>query len=149
MSTYPRCSDHGRNEVPGCPVCYLAETPIPEQPPSKVQEKLVRDKMPEICNRNAAKFKDGWTPMNFRQAEPTEMDELLCAKIREESHELKETLDYGIKERKIEELADLYFVLDAICERHGIAPVEINYAKQEKYEKRGGFHSRIVWDGIK
>lgn len=114
-----------------------------------MSEKLVRDKMPEICNSTP-----GMTPMNYRVAEEKEMDNLLINKLHEEVAELIELMGERGKGTKTlynlgEDLADIQEVLEHIAMNFGLFHSDIGIIKDEKYSKKGGFKKRIVWDGVK
>jgi len=63
---------------------------------------------------------------------------------------LKEKLEEEIKEfneaENIEELADIFEVLDAVIDFKKFDKKEIDEAKRLKVEKRGGFKKRIILD---
>ncbi len=40
---YSRCSIHGRNEIPGCPYCALAETLVPESEDKKLTSEPIEE----------------------------------------------------------------------------------------------------------
>lgn len=105
-----------------------------------MKEKLVRDRMPELCKT------PGWTEMNYRRAGISELKELLLEKLLEEATEV-----YNAKTRQqtIEELADLQEVILGIYNYAGIRPAEVEAVRKVKADSRGGFFTGIVWDGKK
>lgn len=113
-----------------------------------MNEKLVRDNMPELCNAPDK------TPMNYRVAEYKEMYELLKNKLLEEVHELENVmLERGKGTKTLydlgEELADVKEVLEAIAVNAGLLATDIEIIQKKKKSKKGGFSKRIVWDGNK
>ncbi|MEG3439835.1 nucleoside triphosphate pyrophosphohydrolase [Pannus brasiliensis CCIBt3594] len=98
-------------------------------------DKLVRDKIPEIieksgCNYGIATFSDE----EYRRA--------IGAKLLEETREVVASLD-GAPDKLIEELADLYEVIDTLLDVTGIDREQIAREQREKRERRGGFQGRI------
>ena len=115
----------------------------------KPKEKLVRDKMPEICNSTP-----DMTPMSYRVATEDEMYGFLINKLYEEVGEVGALLNERGKGTKTlydlgEELADVKEVLEAIAVNAGLFATDIEIIQNEKKAKKGGFKNRIVWDGIK
>ena len=92
--------------------------------------KLVRDKIPEIIeaegNECETKYVFGLEKLDY-----------LLKKLMEESNELKES-------KSIEELADVQEVVNAIADELGISQIELENARKEKYNSRGGFKKGIV-----
>lgn len=98
----------------------------------KLHQKLIRDRIPEII---AAAGERSVT----RILDEAEYREALEAKLGEEASELREApLD-----KKPEEIADVYEVVDAIIAAHGFSKEEILRLQSEKREKRGGFLKRL------
>ena len=113
-------------------------------------EKLVRDKMPEICEANAKAGKPGWTPMSYRIVESWERLPMLIDKLREEVDELeKASTDQVLYRDKItEEIADVIEVVTAIGEGYFNIPFpDVLNSMQKKAFERGRFRAGIVWDG--
>lgn len=115
------------------------------------KEKLVRDKMPELCETTP-----GWTKMNYRIARPVEMQGFLSEKLKEEALEAAQLMqDFrlqptaGRRSKLIEELADLEEVLSTIRELMYIHPDEVEEAREKKKEQRGGLERGVIWDGNK
>ena len=113
----------------------------------KPKEKLVRDKMPELCSAL------GMTPMTYRVATEEEMRVLLMNKLREEVAELQELINTGKGVKTLydlgEELADIKEVIEAIAVQCGLFKTDIEIIHNEKQSKKGGFTNRIVWDGVR
>ena len=96
----------------------------------KIYNKLVRDKIPEICKAH------GDEPTIRIIDDVDEYAKALCAKLREEAQEVEETPN-------LEELADTLEVLYAIGKTLGHTPVDIEAARVKKAKERGGFEKRI------
>jgi len=102
---------------------------------SKVYNKLVRDRIPEII------IAAGNEPVT-RTAGDDEYEQLLKAKLAEEVDEFL-TGDYP------EELADILEVLKAAARAKGITWEQIEAMAVEKKAKRGGFEDKIVLVEVK
>lgn len=98
----------------------------------KKYNKLIRDKIPEIIIANNG------NPITHI-ADDTEYKAKLKAKLLEEANEFIESED-------ISEIADVYEVIDAICDLYGFDKAEIAKIKQDKFDKRGGFSKKIILD---
>lgn len=96
----------------------------------KEHNKLVRDKIPTICE--AA----GEVPSFHIIKSDAQYLKALCDKLIEEAKEVQET-------PVVEELADVLEVIFSIGKMQGYTPAQIERARQEKAEKRGGFEDRI------
>ena len=97
--------------------------------------KLVRDKIPDII-----KAQDGVANTEIASGD-MEYCKLLTSKLQEEVLEL---LSANTKAEKIEEMADVLEVLDAICEFNEIDMRSVMDTKSKKFAERGGFGGRIV-----
>lgn len=98
-------------------------------------KKLVRDKIPEIIEfqgriANIEKIKTD-----------DEYYDFLSKKLQEE---IDEFFKVGNIEEKIEELADIFEVIDALCDFDKIDKNLINSVKLKKFKERGGFSKRIL-----
>lgn len=96
----------------------------------KVYNKLVRDRIPEICMEKGVKVKT-------RIADDDEYKNLLYQKLQEETDEL-------IESRVIEEIADIIEVLKYIIYAENIDMEELDRVVTHKIETRGGFEKKIV-----
>lgn len=94
--------------------------------------KLVRDNIPEHIRTK------GGTPVTHI-ADEIEYWQKLKEKLEEEVREL-------IEAESVEELADVFEVLDAIMEHKGFDPAEVQWVKEKKAEERGKFKERIILD---
>lgn len=98
--------------------------------------KLVRDRIPEIIEKNEKKkvktriLKDNKEYLNF-----------LLKKIEEETNELINTKN---KKHLVEELSDVMEIIDEILKLKNLNLKEIRKAQKEKNIKRGGFEKRIL-----
>ena len=97
--------------------------------------KLVRDKIPQIIERNEGRS------CKTRRLNDDEYLVELNKKIQEE---LAEYLESG----EIEELADLEEVLRAILDVKGVSYEEFEKIRHEKVNKRGAFKDRIYLEGL-
>lgn len=95
----------------------------------KEYNKLVRDKIPQIIESDG-KF------CKYRQLSEQEYSECLKKKLVEEADEF-------LQSENIEELADLYEVVNAIVALNGWTFKQIEEIAQKKTEKRGAFTKRI------
>lgn len=98
-------------------------------------QKLVRDKIPKIIERNEGRS------CKTRILDDEEYLKELNKKIQEE---LNEYLESG----EVEELADLEEVLRAILDSKGVSYEEFERIRQEKVDKRGAFKDRIYLEGL-
>lgn len=99
----------------------------------KVMNKLVRDKIPEICLAN------GDTPITHIL---NEEEYLKCLKDKM-MEEYQEILGAKTHEEALEECADLMELLFSYTTALGFKEEELLEARTRKKEKRGGFEKRI------
>lgn len=95
-----------------------------------LQEKLVRDRIPEIIRER------GEVP-KVRVAENHEVDYLIRRKVVEEAQEL-------LQSSNEEEIADILEALEALLEHRGIDWSAIEEIRTRKKVERGGFEKRFV-----
>ncbi len=100
--------------------------------PSLVEEKLVRDKIPDIIR------KSGHEP-RVRVAKDDELDYLMRQKIVEEATEL---LDSG----SVEEIADILEIIDALVSLRGLRRDDLETLRKKKLDERGGFNRGLILD---
>lgn len=93
-------------------------------------DKLVRDKIPEYIKSK------GNVPISHIADE----DEY-WQKLREK---LQEEVDEFLKDEKLEEIADILEVIDAICDHQKFDKHELAVIKDKKAEERGKFEKRII-----
>lgn len=98
-----------------------------------INNKLVRDKIPEIIASTGKKF-------STRVLNEEEYITELKKKSFEELQEYVETTNQA---DAIEELADLLEIIHALAEYHGSSIEEVEKVRQEKAVKRGGFKEKI------
>lgn len=96
----------------------------------KAYNKLVRDKIPEIIEKNGKTCTvETLTDENYIA--------MLDAKLTEELEEYQES-------KSLEELADLLEVLGAVVKARGYTWEELTKVRKEKLEERGGFEKKIM-----
>ena len=96
------------------------------------QNKLWRDKMPPMSEAQGS-------IIHIQQLSDTEYDAQLRVKLDEETTEVIVAQSH---KELLEELADVYEVIDALCALHNISKDELLAAQHKKYESRGGFYER-------
>jgi predicted house-cleaning noncanonical NTP pyrophosphatase (MazG superfamily) len=95
--------------------------------------KLIRDRIPEILEAEGLRY------------EVVELDDAafrtaLLAKLREEAGEAAEARDADALAR---ELADLYEVIDAVLDLHGLDSDAVRALQARRRAERGGFGRRL------
>ncbi|KIQ80302.1 MULTISPECIES: nucleoside triphosphate pyrophosphohydrolase [Bacillus] len=95
--------------------------------------KLVRNRIPEIIENNGKTF-------TTRILNEKEYIEEVSKKTQEE---LTEYLEAESKEHKVEELADLLELVNALAQYEGVTLEDVEQVRKQKAEKRGGFQERI------
>lgn len=103
----------------------------------KKHTKLVRDKIPEIIDRSQKKYE-------CKILSRTEFIEALQDKIVEEAGEIAKASN---SEEIIQEIADLYEVIDTLLMVKNIERELVLTAQQQKKQARGGFARRLqlIW----
>lgn len=96
--------------------------------------KLVRDKIPEIIERNGDKA-------IVRVLDDEEYKKELLKKLIEEATEVKEA--GSNKKEIVKEIGDVLEVIDYITSSFQLEKKEIEKIKTTRKEERGGFKSRI------
>ena len=97
---------------------------------TKVYQKLVRDRIPEIIEA------DGKTCVMETLSDSRYL-EMLDAKLAEELAEYQES-------KSLEELADLLEVMRAVVQARGWTWGQLEQVRQEKAMQRGGFEKKIL-----
>lgn len=100
----------------------------------KKYNKLVRDKIPEIIEKDNKKC-------IYEIAEKQEHYLLLETKLKEEVNEF-------LEDKNIEELADVMEVLFGLADNLGYSEEDLLKVREEKKEERGGFKKGIVLKGV-
>lgn len=95
--------------------------------------KLVRDKIPEIIERN------GETCKVKRLDQSTYLQELKT-KLKEEVHEY---LQAENDESAVEELSDVLEIIHALSAIHGKGFRAVEAARKKKFTERGGFQEKV------
>lgn len=104
----------------------------------KVYNKLVRDRIPEIIEGNGEK------PV-VRILDDVEYKGELEKKLNEE---YQEVLGTTTSEERIEELADMLEIIDALAALEGKTLEDVVEVKKQKSLKRGGFEKRIFLERV-
>ncbi|WP_078592443.1 nucleoside triphosphate pyrophosphohydrolase [Evansella clarkii] len=97
-----------------------------------VYNKLVRDRIPEIIEKNGAEC-------DVRRLETGEFETEAKKKLQEE---LEEYLEAGNAEQALEELADLLELIYCLSEHHGYSREELESLREDKAERRGSFYEK-------
>lgn len=100
----------------------------------KKYNKLVRDRIPEIIERDGHKA-------IFRTLSEKDYIAALDKKLLEEVKEYQEV-------KSIEEMADIMEVLYAICVARGYTIEELEAKRKEKNSERGGFEKRLFLETV-
>lgn len=95
-----------------------------------VYNKLVRDKIPQEINKIEGR------KANYKILNDNEYLQELDKKLFEEAHEF-------IEEHSVEELGDLMEVISAIIQVKNISMEEVEKARLNKKNKKGGFNDKI------
>ena len=104
----------------------------------KIYNKLVRDKIPEIIKNNNG------DPI-IRILDDNEYKQELEKKLYEE---YLEVLDTQTHEERIEELADMLEIIDALAVLEGKTLGDVVEVAKQKKLKRGGFEKRIYLERV-
>ncbi|WP_058828077.1 nucleoside triphosphate pyrophosphohydrolase [Haloferax sp. Q22] len=102
---------------------------------SREYDKLVRDDIPRIVRES------GETPV-VHVADDEEFDRRLREKLVEEAEEFAES-------GRVEELADVYAVVDAVLAQRDEDWETVEAAAREKAAERGGFEDGVVLERVK
>lgn len=100
----------------------------------KKYNKLVRDKIPEIIEKNDGKPK-------IKILRENEYKKELRKKL------LEETKEY-IEDDNIEEIADILEVINAILENEDVSFEEIEVIRKNKKNERGAFKEKIFLESV-
>ena len=96
-----------------------------------LQNKLWRDKAPDMMRATGS-------IVHVEQLD-VEYEKQLHIKLQEEIEEVCSARD---NKELIEELADVFEVIDALCALHKISLEDVHTAQEAKRDKRGGFYER-------
>ena len=97
---------------------------------AKFYNKLVRDNIPAIIEASGKECE-------IEQLSDERVMEYLYVKLYEEADEL-------VRDKNIEELADVLEVVFAIANKYGYTEEDVLEVMDEKREKRGGFNKNII-----
>lgn len=98
-----------------------------------IHNKLVRDRIPEIIEKNGK---------NFSQR-ILDDDEYIKELKKKSFEELEEYMNAENNEDAMEELADLLEIIHALAESHGANIEKVEELRKQKAIKRGGFKEKI------
>lgn len=101
----------------------------------KIYNKLVRDKIPQVID-------DDRNQCDIEIATKDQMTALLEDKLQEEVEEY-------LKDKNLEELADIMEVLFGLAHNLGYSEEELINKRNCKLEQRGGFKEGIVLKAVK
>ena len=104
----------------------------------KIYNKLVRDNIPEI-------IKDDNREPITRILSDKEYKEELEKKLLEE---YKEVLNTKTSEERIEELADMYEIIDSLAKLENKTINNVSDIAQQKRSERGGFDKKIFLEKV-
>jgi predicted house-cleaning noncanonical NTP pyrophosphatase (MazG superfamily) len=96
------------------------------------QDKLWRDNAPRMMEKHGS-------IIHVKQLSDLEFDNELRLKLLEEAQEVKEAAS---KQELMQELADLYEVIDSLIALHKIDKEQVLHAQEQKRNDRGGFMGR-------
>ena len=99
--------------------------------------KLVRDKIPDIIRASGRRYET-------RILSSQEYALALSEKLLEEAKEVTK----ASAEEILEELADVYEVVDAVAKLYGSTAEEIRQLQAAKRDKRGGFEGRVFLESF-
>jgi predicted house-cleaning noncanonical NTP pyrophosphatase (MazG superfamily) len=77
--------------------------------------------------------------IHYRMLDDQEYEQQLRSKL---SEEVEEVVHAASTPKLVEEIADLYEVIDALCAVRGITRDEIMKAKEAKFAQLGGYYSK-------
>jgi len=100
----------------------------------KVYNKLVRDLIPQIIEKNGKKF-------DTHIADDEEYGKLLEEKLKEEVNEY-------LEDKNLEELADVLEVLVGLAGHLGYTEEELFEKRKQKKLERGGFNEKVVLERV-
>jgi len=97
--------------------------------------KLIRDRIPELVRQK------GVEPSIRKANSNDEYAAFVLKKVAEEAQELSKA---ETESNLIEEIADVYEIIDALIKAKQLSPEEIAAVKKEKRQKRGGFDDQLI-----
>jgi predicted house-cleaning noncanonical NTP pyrophosphatase (MazG superfamily) len=98
-----------------------------------LQNTLYRDKMPDILRAQGS-------IIHVEQLNDQQYETQLKIKLAEETQEV---IASSSPQELIEELADVYEVIDALCTLHNISSEDVRQVQIKKQNTRGGFYQRM------
>jgi predicted house-cleaning noncanonical NTP pyrophosphatase (MazG superfamily) len=103
-----------------------------------IYNKLVRDRIPEIIEKDGKKLSTKILSDN----------DYIKALKEKSFEELNEFVNTENDADAIEELADLLEIIHALAECHGASIDKVEEIRKKKAEKRGGFKEKIFLIGV-
>lgn len=100
--------------------------------------KLIRDLIPDIIKKR------GKIPKIRVAKNENEFRDFLLRKFVEEATELKNAGFSGNRQNLVEELADLFELIDTLLELEGLEFEDVKKIQAEKSKERGGFKEKII-----
>ncbi|MDX2244940.1 MAG: nucleoside triphosphate pyrophosphohydrolase [Leptolyngbyaceae cyanobacterium bins.302] len=103
----------------------------------KTQNKLIRDRIPEIIQSAGQEY-------SVEVMAETEFQQALRKKLIEEAQEAA-----ADSENLVQELADLYEVIDTLMATQQISREAVLIEQERRHSERGGFTKRLklIWSG--
>ncbi|MBT2641921.1 nucleoside triphosphate pyrophosphohydrolase [Bacillus sp. ISL-41] len=105
---------------------------------SKIYNKLVRDRIPEIIHQSGKLF----------YTRTLSQEEYIKELKNKAFEELNEYTQSASNQEAAEELADLLEVMHSLAEVHGYTFDQIEEIRQRKSEVRGGFRERVFLNDV-
>ena len=103
-----------------------------------LQNRLYRDKRVAMLEVTGSRF-------IMRELSHKEYDSALKEKLHEECEEVISTQN---KQELVEEIADVFEVIDALCALYKITKDEVIAVQEKKREKAGGFYERKFVESV-
>ncbi len=100
----------------------------------EIYNKLIRDRIPEIIEKNGSKSK-------VRVLDDEKYKEELLKKIIEEAKEVLETK--GDRKELTKEVGDVLEIIDYLVKVFGLDSEEIEKMRKERKESKGGFDKKL------
>lgn len=106
----------------------------------EVYNKLIRDRIPEIIERDGKRAKT-------RILDDEDYKRELLKKLVEEAQETMETK--GDKEKLTKEVGDILEIVDYLVKVFDLDRNEIEKVRQERKKSRGGFDKKLFLESVK
>lgn len=96
----------------------------------KIYNKLIRDEIPAVIDKKGVKY-------STRVADDKEYEEKLLEKLKEEIEEFS-------RDQNQEQMADIWEVLNAICDLKGFRKEGVENIRKKKFAERGSFSKKLI-----